>query len=40
MASSHDMNSANKMYSGFIASLKWVVPLLAVITFLVILIIA
>lgn len=40
MASSHDMNSANKMYSGFIASLKWTVPLIAVITAIVVILIA
>ena len=40
MASSHDMKDANKMYDGFIASLKWSVPLIAVITAVVVVLIA
>jgi len=40
MASPQDMKSANKTYDSFIASLKWTVPLILVITFLVIFIIA
>jgi hypothetical protein len=35
-----DLTSANKMYNSFIASLKWTIPLLVVIVFLVILLIA
>lgn len=35
-----DLNAATKTYSKFIASLKWSVPLLAVLIFLVILLIA
>ena len=37
---SQDMKSANKTYEGFIASLKWAVPLLAIITLLIVIIIA
>jgi hypothetical protein len=37
---SHDMKSAEKTYGSFIASLKWSVPLIALITFIVILIIS
>lgn len=40
MASQNDMKSANKTYDGFIASLKWAVPLIAVITAFVIMLIA
>ena len=36
----HDMDKANATYSGFIASLKWAVPLIAVITLFVIMLIA
>jgi len=36
----NDMNAARSTYSSFIASLKWILPLLAVITFLVIILIA
>lgn len=36
----NDMKSAEKTYSSFIASLKWAVPLLAIITLLVIMLIA
>ena len=38
--STHDMDKADKMYSGFIGSLKWIVPLIAVITLFVIFLIA
>ena len=38
--STHDMDKAEKMYSGFTASLKWIVPLIAVITLFVIMLIA
>ncbi|GMN13266.1 hypothetical protein [Altererythrobacter sp. MTPC7] len=37
---SNDMNAANSTYSSFIASLKWILPLIAVITFLVVVMIA
>lgn len=40
MASPHDMKKANQTYSSFISSLKWMVPLLAVITMVVIILIA
>ncbi|MEL6528621.1 MAG: hypothetical protein AAGK01_00855 [Pseudomonadota bacterium] len=36
----HDMDKAEKMYGGFIATLKWTVPLLALITLFVIMLIA
>lgn len=38
--STHDMDKADKMYGGFIASLKWIVPLIAIITLFVIFLIA
>lgn len=37
---SNDMKSANATYDSFIATLKWAVPLLAVIAALVIIVIA
>ncbi|ALE17040.1 hypothetical protein AMC99_01750 [Altererythrobacter epoxidivorans] len=37
---SQDMKSAEKMYDSFIASLKWTVPLIAVITLVVVVLIA
>lgn len=40
MASANDMKAAEKMYSGFISSLKWILPVLAVITALVIIVIS
>lgn len=36
MASANDMDAANKMYGQFISSLKWIVPLLCVITALIV----
>nr|WP_298926389.1 aa3-type cytochrome c oxidase subunit IV [uncultured Erythrobacter sp.] len=36
----NDIDSANQTYSGFIASLKWAVPLIAIITLFVIMLIA
>ncbi len=36
----HDMDDAQATYSGFIGSLKWAVPLIAVITLFVIMLIA
>lgn len=36
MGSANDMNEANKTYNSFIASLKWTVPLIAVITAIVV----
>ena len=32
----HDMEKAEAMYSGFMATLKWVVPVIAVIVFAVV----
>ena len=32
----HDMEKATATYSGFMATLKWAVPLIAVITFVVV----
>ncbi len=40
MASANDMKEANKTYDAFIANLKWTVPLIAVITAIVVAIIA
>ena len=40
MASGNDMKAHSSTYAGFIAKLKWMVPLLAIITLVVILIIA
>ena len=40
MDSANDMKAARKTYSGFIGSLKWAVPLIAVIAFIVVLIIS
>lgn len=37
---SQDMKSANATYDSFIAALKWAVPLLAVITLVVVVLIA
>ena len=37
---SQDMKSAEKMYDSFIGSLKWIIPLLAIITAVVILVIS
>jgi hypothetical protein len=37
---SHDMKSAEKTYGGFISLLKWSVPVIAIITLLVIALIA
>ena len=36
----NDMKAAKSTYSSFIASLKWIVPLLAVITLFVVILIA
>jgi len=36
----NDMDKAEKMYGGFIATLKWTVPLLALITLVIIMLIA
>lgn len=40
MASANDMNAAKKTYGSFIGILKWSVPLLAVITMLIVILIA
>lgn len=40
MASPHDINKATKTYDSFIGSLKWVVPLIALVVFIVVLLIA
>ncbi|MDA0820244.1 MAG: hypothetical protein O3C52_00375 [Proteobacteria bacterium] len=37
---SHDMKVANKTYGGFISLLKWSIPIIAVITLFVIMLIA
>lgn len=37
---SHDMDKAKQTYSGFMSTLKWAVPLIAVITLFVIMLIA
>lgn len=36
----HDMEKATATYSGFMATLKWAVPVIAVITFIVVAMIA
>ncbi|MEP3050517.1 MAG: hypothetical protein ABJP48_11050 [Erythrobacter sp.] len=36
----HDMEKAEQTYDGFIASLKWMVPLIAIITLVVVVLIA
>ena len=36
MASPHDITKATKTYDRFIGSLKWIVPLLAIITLVVV----
>ena len=38
--STHDMDDARSTYDSFMSSLKWIVPLIVVITFVVILLIA
>ena len=40
MASANDMKAAKKTYGGFVTLLKWTVPIAALITLFVILIIA
>ncbi len=40
MANPHDMNAAQGTYSSFIGMLKWSVPLLAVITLVVVILIS
>ena len=40
MASANDMKSANKTYDSFIASLKWSVPLIAVIAAVIVVLIS
>jgi hypothetical protein len=40
MASGNDMRAAEETYSGFIALLKWSVPLIAIVTFVVVALIA
>ncbi|WP_265557510.1 hypothetical protein [Qipengyuania spongiae] len=40
MSSVHDMEKAGRTYGSFVGSLKWVVPLLAVIVLLVVMMIA
>lgn len=37
---SNDMKAANKTYSGFMGALKWAVPLIALITLFVVMLIA
>ena len=38
--STHDMDDARSTYDSFMSSLKWIVPLIVVITFIVIMLIA
>jgi hypothetical protein len=40
MASSNDLKSAEKTYGSFISLLKWSVPLIALITFVIVVLIA
>ncbi len=40
MASSNDLKSAEKTYGSFIGALKWSVPLIALITLIVVILIA
>lgn len=40
MADPHDMKAAESTYNGFIAALKWSVPLLAIAVLIIIMIIA
>lgn len=40
MASANDMQAAEKTYGGFISLLKWSVPIIAVITFFVVVLIS
>lgn len=40
MSSVHDMDKASRTYGSFVGSLKWIVPLLAVITLLIIVLIS
>ncbi|WP_454597006.1 aa3-type cytochrome c oxidase subunit IV [Qipengyuania sp. SM2507] len=40
MASPHDITKATKTYDSFIGSLKWVVPLIAIITLVIVILIA
>jgi hypothetical protein len=39
MEPANDMQAANGTYSGFIATLKWSVPLIAILVFIIILVI-
>ncbi len=40
MASANDMKAAEKTYGGFISTLKWTVPLIAVIVLIVVILIS
>jgi len=40
MAAANDMKAAKKTYGGFVTLLKWTVPILAILTLIVILIIS
>ncbi len=40
MASPQNMKSATKTYDSFIGSLKWIVPLLAIVTLVIVILIA
>lgn len=40
MASANDMKAAEKTYAGFIANLKWSVPVLAIITAIIVVLIS
>ena len=37
---SHDMKSANQTYGGFISMLKWAIPVIALITLFIVMLIA
>jgi len=36
MANPHDMDSAGKTYGGFISMIKWAIPVIAILVFIVI----
>ncbi len=40
MESANDIKAAEKTYGSFISALKWTVPLIAIITFVIVLLIA
>ncbi|GMM93176.1 hypothetical protein [Qipengyuania sp. MTN3-11] len=40
MSTVHDMEKASKTYGSFVGSLKWIVPLLALLAFIVVVLIS